>query len=68
VPGGPADSAGLAAGDVITAIAGHTVTSPTAISALVLTKKPGDKITVTYVDQFGTSHATSVTLGSGPPQ
>jgi S1-C subfamily serine protease len=68
VSGGPAASAGLAAGDVITAINGHTVSSPAAISALVLTKKPGAKITVAYVDQSGTSHTASVTLGSGPAQ
>jgi S1-C subfamily serine protease len=68
VSGGPAASAGLAAGDVITAINGHTLSSPSAISALVLTKKPGAKITVTYVDQSGASHTASVTLGSGPAQ
>jgi S1-C subfamily serine protease len=68
VSGGPAASAGLAAGDLITAINGHTVSSPTTISTLVLTKKPGAKITVTYRDQYGTSHTASVTLGSGPPQ
>jgi S1-C subfamily serine protease len=68
VSGGPAASAGLAAGDVITAINGHTVSSPSAISALVLTKKPGAKITVTYVDQSGGSHTATVTLGSGPAQ
>ncbi len=68
VAGGPAASAGLAVGDVITAISGHTVSSPTAIAPLVLTKKPGAKISVAYVDQTGTSHTASVTLGSGPPQ
>jgi S1-C subfamily serine protease len=68
VSGGPAASAGLAAGDVITAIGGHTVSSPTAIPALVLTKKPGAKITVVYVDQSGSSHTATVTLGSGPAQ
>jgi S1-C subfamily serine protease len=68
VTGGPAASAGLAAGDVITAISGHSVSSPAAVSALVLTKKPGAKITVAYVDVSGASHSTSVTLGSGPPQ
>ena len=68
VSGGPAASAGLAAGDVITAINGHTVSSPGAISALVLRQKPGAKITVAYVDQSGTSHTASVTLGSGPAQ
>jgi S1-C subfamily serine protease len=68
VSGGPAASAGLAAGDVITAINGHAISSPSAISALVLTKKPGAKITVAYVDQSGASHTASVTLGSGPAQ
>ena len=68
VSGGPAASAGLAAGDVITAIDGHTVSSPAAVSALVLTRTPGAKITVAYVDQSGASHTASVTLGSGPAQ
>ena len=68
VTGGPAASAGLVAGDVIIAISGHSVSSPAAVSALVLTKKPGAKITVAYVDASGASHSTSVTLGSGPPQ
>jgi S1-C subfamily serine protease len=68
VSGGPAASAGLAAGDVITAINGHTVSSPSTISALVLTKKPGAKITVAFVDQSGASHTAAVTLGSGPAQ
>jgi S1-C subfamily serine protease len=68
VSGGPAASAGLVAGDVITAINGHTVSSPSAISALVLTKEPGAKITVAFVDQSGASHTASVTLGSGPAQ
>ena len=68
VSGGPAASAGLAAGDVITAINGRTVSSPAAISAFVLTKKPGAKIRVRYLDQSGASQTASVTLGSGPAQ
>jgi S1-C subfamily serine protease len=68
VAGGPAASAGLTAGDVITAINGKSVSSPSTITSLILTKKPGAKITVTYTDQLGTSHVTTVTLGSGPPQ
>ena len=68
VSGGPAASAGLAAGDVITAINGRAISSPTEISAFVLTKKPAEKITVAYVDQSGTSHMASVVLGSGPAQ
>jgi S1-C subfamily serine protease len=68
VSGGPADTAGLAAGDVITAINGRAVSSPSAVSALVLAQKPGATITVTYVDQSGASQTASVKLGSGPPQ
>jgi S1-C subfamily serine protease len=68
VSGGPAASAGLAAGDLIAAINGHTVSSAAAISALVLTKKPGAKIRVAYLDQSGTTHTASDTLGSGPAQ
>ena len=68
VAGGPAASAGLTAGDVITAINGQSVSSPSRITSLILTKKPGAKITVTYTDQSGTSQVTTVTLGSGPPQ
>ena len=68
VPGGPAAAAGLTAGDVITAIDGHSVSSPSAITSLILTKKPGAKIKVTYTDQSAASHLTTVILGSGPPQ
>jgi S1-C subfamily serine protease len=68
VSGGPAASAGLAVGDLITAFDGQTVSSPSSIPAIVLTTKPGDKLKVAYVDQSGTRHTASVTLGSGPPQ
>jgi S1-C subfamily serine protease len=69
VPDGPADSAGLAPGDVITAVGGRAVSSPTALANMLFSKKPGDRISVTYSDSFyGTSRTTTVTLGSGPPQ
>jgi S1-C subfamily serine protease len=67
VSGGPAASAGLVAGEVITAINGH-VSSPSAMSALILTKKPGATIRVAYVDLSGVNHTASVTLGTGPAQ
>jgi S1-C subfamily serine protease len=68
VSGGPAASAGLAAGDVITAINGQTISSPSAVSSIVLKLKPGAKVNVAYADQTGMSQAAIVTLGSGPPQ
>jgi len=51
---------------VITAINGKAVSSPSTIASLVLTKKPGAKITVTYTDQSGTVHVTTVTLRKRP--
>jgi S1-C subfamily serine protease len=66
--GGPADSAGLTVGDVITAVDGKTVSSPSALTSLILAKRPGAAVTVTYTDQTGSSNVTTVTLGSGPPQ
>jgi S1-C subfamily serine protease len=68
VSGGPAASAGLVPGDVITAVDGRTIASPSAISPIVLTLKPGAKVTVTYTDEGGASQTATVTLGSGPPQ
>jgi S1-C subfamily serine protease len=68
VPGGPADSAGLAPGDVITAVGGRSVSSPTALTNVLFSKKPGDRITITYAYGYGMTQTTTVTLGSGPPQ
>ncbi len=68
VPGGPADSAGLTAGVLITAIDGHTIIDPTQVTAYLLTKTPGQQVTLTTADQFGNAGSVTVTLGSGPPQ
>jgi len=68
VPGGPADSAGLAPGDVITAVDGRAITTPQSLTTVVLSKKPGAAVQVTYTDQTGASGAVTLTLGSGPPQ
>jgi S1-C subfamily serine protease len=68
VSGGPAARAGLQPGDVITHVGGRSVTSTDVIAKLLLQKKPGDAIRVTWVDQVGNSTSASVRLGSGPPQ
>jgi S1-C subfamily serine protease len=66
--GGPAASAGLSVGDVITAIDGHAISSSRSITSVILTKKPGAKVTISHTDQLGASHSTTVTLASGPAQ
>jgi S1-C subfamily serine protease len=68
VNGGPAATAGLTQGDTIVSIDGNAVSDPTQISAYILTKKPGQTISVTYADEFGQTQTATVTLASGPPQ
>jgi S1-C subfamily serine protease len=68
VPGAPADRAGLAAGDVITALDGTPVGSLSALAGLLLRKAPGDTVQVTYVDGAGAEQTATITLASGPPQ
>ena len=68
VPGGPAESAGLEADDVITSVDGRAITTPSSLTSFLLTKKPGDTVTIGYMDPFGGSRTASVTLAGGPPQ
>jgi S1-C subfamily serine protease len=65
---GPADKAGLAPGDIITAIDGKRVSTPSGIARVILLKKPGDTIRLTWVDRFGNRSTASARLVSGPPQ
>jgi S1-C subfamily serine protease len=65
--GSPAAAAGVQSKDVITAIDGHAVTDTSSLSELLASYKPGDKITLTWVQ--ATSKQTvskAVTLGTAP--
>ena len=66
VPGTAAAGAGMAAGDQITSVAGHTVTSATQIQSVLGNYRPGDKISISWTDQSGQSHTATVTLTAGP--
>ena len=68
VPGGPADQAGLAAGDVITALDGNTVDAASTLGSVMQHETPGASVEVDYLDQYGMQQTTTVVLGSGPPQ
>ncbi len=68
VPGSPAATAGLTPGDLITSFDGHAVSSPTGLTTIVTTQKPGAPISVAYVDQDGATQTANVALASGPPR
>ena len=63
--GSPAAAAGLKGGDVVTAFDGGTITSPDDLTAAVAAKRPGDKVSVTYV-RSGSTKTTQVTIGTRP--
>jgi putative serine protease PepD len=63
--GTPAAQAGLRVGDLVTAIDGETVKSPTALSTAIDAKKPGDKVSITYT-RNGATHTVQVTLAERP--
>ena len=64
--GSPAASAGLTAGDTITSVGGQAVSSASDIEQTLVKYHPGDKISVSWVDQSGQSQTATVTLASGP--
>ncbi|MCU1475153.1 MAG: hypothetical protein JWQ92_3221 [Amnibacterium sp.] len=66
IDGTPAASAGLAVGDVITAVNGRTVDSASTLTSLLHSYSPGDAVSVTYSDTSGSSHTVHVTLIAGP--
>jgi len=68
VPGSPAEAAGLVAGDLITSVGGHTISSPDELSAIVMTQRPGASISAIYLDQGGATQSANLTLASGPPR
>jgi putative serine protease PepD len=65
VNGSPADSAGLQAGDEVTAVDGKTIDSGDALREAIDAKKPGDKITLT-IKRNGNERTVQVTLGQRP--
>jgi S1-C subfamily serine protease len=64
--GTPAAAAGLSQGDVITSVAGQSVSSGTSIQQVLASHHPGDKISISWTDSSGQSHTATVTLAAGP--
>ena len=66
MPGLPAAKAGLVAGDVITSIDGHTITSPTSLSTVLGTHHGGDKLDIHWTTAAGKSKHATITAIAGP--
>ncbi|MGH3189194.1 MAG: S1C family serine protease [Streptosporangiaceae bacterium] len=66
VSGSPAASAGLTAGDEITAVGGHSVSTGEDIAKALVPYHPGDSVSISWVDSSGQSHTATVTLATGP--
>ena len=66
--GTPAATAGLGGGDVITAVDGQAVTSPTSLTNLMEQYRPGTKVSVSWTDTSGSQHSSSVLLIQAPPR
>jgi putative serine protease PepD len=63
--GGPAEKAGLQAGDIVKKVGGQSVSTPDEVAAAIAGNSPGDKVDVT-VERNGSEHTVSVTLGQRP--
>ncbi len=68
VAGGPADRAGLQPGDIIVAIDGTRVSTPASIARLIVQKKPGETIRITWIERTGGRKSATARLITGPPQ
>jgi S1-C subfamily serine protease len=66
MPGLPAAKAGIVPGDVIISIDGHAVTSPSGIQALLEPCYPGDRVSISWQEPSGQTHAATVVLAAGP--
>jgi putative serine protease PepD len=63
VPGGPAESAGIQPGDIVTSIDANPVRSPDDLTQLELGLEPGDTVEVTF-ERTGESATVEVTASS----
>ena len=65
--GGPAAKAGISAGDVIVSVDDTTISSVSDLPAALDRYRPGDSVTIGWIDGNGQHQSTSVQLIEGPP-
>jgi S1-C subfamily serine protease len=62
VAGGPADGAGIQAGDTIVAIGGTAIASSSTLTSVLSGHRPGESVRVTWLDGLGGRHVASIRL------
>jgi S1-C subfamily serine protease len=62
VAGGPAEAAGIQAGDTIVAVDGAAITSPSMLTSVLSSHRAGESVRVTWADALGRRHTTSIRL------
>lgn len=68
VSGLPAANAGIAKGDVITAVDSTPVNKLDDLRAALFAHHPGDSVTLSFTDVLGNQTSAQITLADGPPQ
>ena len=66
VAGGPADAAGIQAGDTIVAIGGTAIASSSMLTSVLSGHRPGESVRVTWVDGLGGRHVATIQLQAAP--
>jgi S1-C subfamily serine protease len=66
VSGSPAAAAGITKNSVITSVGGATVTGTDSLGTAIRARKPGERVSVTWVNTGGT-HTATLTLGGVNP-
>src|SRR5206468_1290984 len=62
----PADNGGLTRGSVITRVGGSTVTSADSLGTAIRAHKPGESVSVTFVNSSGSRTVTVTLAGVNP--
>jgi S1-C subfamily serine protease len=65
--GSPAAAAGMTSGAVITAVNGKTVGTPDQLMSVLATFRPGDTVTITWMNLNGQTTTSTLHLAAGPP-
>lgn len=66
LPDTPARAAGLVSGDVITAVDGFPISAAADLSGIMDQRRPGDTITLTWIDRGGILRSAPLVLARGP--